>query len=94
MKILKILSKKFIFSSIENFSSRKLFPKYTGYSDYKSYITEIMNDGHVRDIMSIGYPIALTNTSGTSGDPKNFPVYGLNPFLTAIIFLFIVIHLI
>ncbi len=33
-----------------------------------------MNDGHAKDVMSIGYPIALTNTSGTSGEPKNFPM--------------------
>jgi hypothetical protein len=72
----KISSEKFsLIFSIENFFSfRKLFPKYTTYSDYKSYITEIMNDGHAKDVMSIGYPIALTNTSGTSGDPKNFPM--------------------
>ncbi|CAF4667089.1 unnamed protein product [Rotaria sp. Silwood1] len=62
--------------SIEDF--KKLFPKYTTYSDYRSYVTEIMNDGHSTNIMSIDYPIALTNTSGTSGDPKHFPVYFLD----------------
>jgi hypothetical protein len=59
---------------IWNFSSRKLFPKYTKYSDYKPYVIEIKNDGQAKDIMSVGYPIGLTNTSGTSGEPKNFPV--------------------
>lgn len=58
--------------TIENF--QKLFPKFTKYEDYKSYVDEIKNDGYTKDIMSIGFPIALTNTSGTSGDPKNFPV--------------------
>ncbi|CAF1257254.1 unnamed protein product [Rotaria sordida] len=62
--------------NVEDF--KKLFPKYTTYSDYKSYVDEIMNNGHATNIMSIGYPIALTNTSGTSGDPKYFPVYSLD----------------
>ncbi len=33
-----------------------------------------MNNGFATDIMGIGYPIALTNTSGTSGESKNFPM--------------------
>ncbi|CAF4252724.1 unnamed protein product, partial [Rotaria sordida] len=53
--------------TVENF--KKLFPNCTTYSDYKPYVDEIMNDGSTKDIMSIGYPIALTNTSGTSGEP-------------------------
>ncbi|CAF2677573.1 unnamed protein product [Rotaria sp. Silwood2] len=56
------------------FCFRKLFPKYTTYSDYRSYVMEIMNDGHATNIMSVGYPIASANTSGTSGDSKHFPV--------------------
>ncbi|CAF3579490.1 unnamed protein product [Adineta steineri] len=62
--------------SVEKF--KKLFPKFTEYSDYKSYVDEIRNDGHTKDILSIGFPIALTSTSGTSGDPKNFPIYSLD----------------
>ncbi|CAF4192064.1 unnamed protein product, partial [Rotaria sordida] len=54
--------------TVENF--KKLFPNCTTYSDYKPYVDEIMNDGSTKDIMSIGYPIALTNTSGTSGEPN------------------------
>lgn len=61
-------------SWIDLFLFRKLFPNYTEYSDYASYVNEIKNDGYAKDIMGVDYPIALTNTSGTSGDPKNFPV--------------------
>ena len=56
------------------FSLRKLFPRYTKYSDYKAYVTQIKDDGEAKDILSVGFPIGLTNTSGTSGEPKNFPV--------------------
>lgn len=68
--------KKSNINNDENFKDdlRKLFPKYTNYSDYKPYVTEIMNNGNAIDILSIGSPIALTNTSGTSGDPKYFPL--------------------
>ncbi|CAF1186033.1 unnamed protein product [Rotaria sordida] len=62
--------------TVENF--KKLFPKYTIYSDYKPYIEQIKSDGSTKDIMSIGYPIALTNTSGTTGEPKNYPVYSFD----------------
>ncbi|CAF1317947.1 unnamed protein product [Rotaria sordida] len=62
--------------TVENF--KKLFPKYTTYSDYKPYIEQIKSDGSTKDIMSIGYPIALTNTSGTTGEPKNYPVYSFD----------------
>lgn len=56
------------------FFFRKLFPDYTEYHAYAPYVNEIKNDGNAKDIMSLDYPIALTNTSGTSGDPKNLPV--------------------
>ncbi|CAF1200271.1 unnamed protein product [Rotaria sordida] len=62
--------------TVENF--KKLFPKYTTYSYYKPYIEQIKSDGSTKDIMSIGYPIALTNTSGTTGEPKNYPVYSFD----------------
>jgi hypothetical protein len=75
MKVWRILGKDFnLFSVLKFVSCRKLFPKYTDYSDYQSYVAQIKNDGHMKDIMGVGYPIALTNTSGTSGEPKNFPM--------------------
>ena len=77
LKVSKILSKKFYLNKnllFKMVSLRKLFPRYTKYSDYKAYVTQIKDDGHTKDILSVGFPIALTNTSGTSGEPKNFPV--------------------
>ncbi|CAF4335857.1 unnamed protein product, partial [Rotaria sp. Silwood2] len=82
-KFLLYQRQKVNFNKDENIKSaedfKKLFPKYTTYSDYRSYVMEIMNDGHATNIMSVGYPIASANTSGTSGDSKHFPVEGTIP---------------